>query len=161
MEREPLDILTESVVWDNEVLVDDYMTGVYVDMFVLNKDASDRPDRGNDKGDASTWGTILDIDLYADEAAEGTGWGAITTRGAKFGRILIQGGHLEWYDNAYDLIRRLNILIEICVEIFGEQLLDIFQREFRMIFKQGKRLCALQMVKIGVQLEQKNRIFRR
>jgi starch-binding outer membrane protein, SusD/RagB family len=105
LDKQPLDIISDVVVWNDESLMDDYLTGIYTDTWIFAKDA-------NDRYQANQWTQPLIMDIIADEAAEGTGWGQMVTGGRKFGDLRINGGIFEWYEPAYDLIRRLNIFIQ-------------------------------------------------
>lgn len=102
LDKKPLDLISDATVWNDPALIDAYLTGIYADMAVWDKD-------NNNTSNARTW-WYVDIDKIADECP-GTGF--------KQGGITINSNPLPWWDDlgsssnasAYKLIRDLNIII--------------------------------------------------
>lgn len=101
LDKQPLDLITENVVWNDQALIDAYLTGVYSKMCVWDKD-------NNNAANARTW-WYTEIDQIADECP-GSGF--------KQGGIKSTSTPLPWWDgtgnniSAYAVIRDLNIFIE-------------------------------------------------
>jgi hypothetical protein len=101
LDKQPLDLITENVVWNDQALIDAYLTGIYSKMVVWDKD-------NIHTWDARTW-WYTEIDQIADESA-GSGY--------KSGGITNTSNPLPWWDgsgdnvSAYSVIRDLNIFIE-------------------------------------------------
>ena len=102
LDRQPLDVMTENVVWTDPALISSYLNGIYADVpFVFN--------------DAVDWSSGWDLTLsrpgqataMSDEARYAL-WGAQPQ--FKLGTLNSTGGLLEFW--GYDVIRRTNDFIE-------------------------------------------------
>ena len=82
LEKEPLGIISDAVVWNDEVLIDAYLTGVYTRMCVWDKDSWT-------EANARTWWK-MDIDGISDEASD-RGFGSW-----KRGSIKVDSSPLPW-----------------------------------------------------------------
>jgi hypothetical protein len=106
LDKQPLDRISEEAVWNDPNLVDAYIAGRYDDITIFHFDS---PNVGGD------WGfvfAILSSTTVSDESGSPTFWGDINTIGYKMNGIDINGGLLEWWEEAYTQFRRLNMLIE-------------------------------------------------
>jgi hypothetical protein len=106
LDKEPLDIISDAVVWDDPTLVDAYIVSVYGRMKIFELDA---PNIGGD------WGAVfveVAASTISDESASLMWWGDYNAGGYKMGGLSIGGGLLEWWDEAYNYIRQMNMLIE-------------------------------------------------
>jgi hypothetical protein len=104
LDKKPLDIISELVVWNDPNLADSYLAKQYAGTIIFQ---FDRP-HANDY-----WGTQfgqLAVTGISDEAGRFV-WG-FNIHSYKAGGLNIAGGLLEWWDPAYAIIRDLNILIE-------------------------------------------------
>ena len=105
LDKRPLDIISEDVLWNDANLVDSYLAQQYSQMHIFRFDAS-LPTQG----DWAERSAFLDVMNVSDEM----GRGAWFDNGIwyKIGGLTISGGLLEWWDQAYAIIRQLNMLIE-------------------------------------------------
>lgn len=106
LDKKPLDIISDDVVWNDANLVDSYLAGQYRQMHILRFDATAQPYSG--------WhnrASHLYITNICDEVGR-PAWGVANPKIYKRGGLNISGGFLEWWDDAYSIIRALNILIE-------------------------------------------------
>jgi hypothetical protein len=105
LDKKPLDIISEDIVWDDPNLVDSYLANQYASMNILRNDAP---------GGISGWddrGGFMYITNISDETGRPV-WSMSNPASYKRGGLNISGGLLEWWDIAYTVIRRLNVLIE-------------------------------------------------
>jgi len=100
LDKEPINLIGDNIVFDNPQLVDMYINGIYPYLPVMNNDRTD-----NDAGFEERWGNVQMI-LMADEAT--SGWDGHQTM--KHGEIQLNPSPLDWY--TYVAIRRLNQGIE-------------------------------------------------
>ncbi|MGQ1947303.1 RagB/SusD family nutrient uptake outer membrane protein [Geofilum sp. OHC36d9] len=98
LDKEPLDIISDAAVWNDEVLIDSYLTGVYTRMCVWDKDSWT-------EANARTW-WHMDIDGISDEASD-RGLGSW-----KRGSIKVNSNPLPWWEDSYKIIRDLNTFID-------------------------------------------------
>jgi len=106
LDKRPLDIISEDVVWKDPNLVDSYLARMYEQMHIFRYDATTDAKNGWDNRASHLWTTHI-----SDEAGPG-GWSMSYPYGFKSGGLNVNGGFSEWWDPAYALIRELNILIE-------------------------------------------------
>lgn len=121
LNKKPLDIISDDVVWNDQVLMDAFLSNLYRATPVLVQDCS---------GLANGWGTdplsetsswdrefwaspygsgFLTVNQLSDEAKQGwlgngDGW--------KLNGISVDGGLMEYWNAPYKVIRNLNIFIE-------------------------------------------------
>lgn len=96
LDKKPLDIMSDAVVWEDQVLIDAYLTGVYSNMCIWDKD-------NWEDGPARAW-WYVDIDCIADECLGKGDW--------KKGNIRVDSNPLPWWEKSYKIIRDLNVFIE-------------------------------------------------
>lgn len=108
LDKQPLDIISENVVLTDENLVDSYLAEEYLLTYVFRFDATTDPSSSSGWNDR---GAHLYITNISDEAGN-TAWGVSNPVTYKRGGLTISGGFLEWWDQAYQRIRDLNVLIE-------------------------------------------------
>lgn len=114
LDKKPLDMITDDVVWDDPTLVDAYMVSQYMNMSVLKLDAPQYLGGWSDKGGFQY---IIDI---TDETVQPT-WDLAGTTNWRTGSLNISGGFLEYWELPYVIIRRLNELIERLPNSVNEQ----------------------------------------
>ncbi|MDR1454089.1 MAG: RagB/SusD family nutrient uptake outer membrane protein [Tannerella sp.] len=109
LDKTPLDIISEDVVWDDPNLVDANLAHLYSDMRIFRLD---QPDPSG----LDWWATVFGIaaaSTVSDESGDLVWWGGYNAFGYKFsGGLTVSGGLLEWWNLAYPIIRELNMLIE-------------------------------------------------
>mgnify|MGYP006290384143 CR=1 FL=1 len=105
LDREPLDIISDAIVWSDPLLIDAYLTEIYAEMYVLTNGT-----RGNLEGNNSDdWFAPYDVCVASDEC-RATWW--LDQWLLCFGNLNIHGGQLEWWEPSYRVIRKINIFIE-------------------------------------------------
>ncbi|MDR1981259.1 MAG: RagB/SusD family nutrient uptake outer membrane protein [Tannerellaceae bacterium] len=113
LDKKPLDIISDDIVWDDPNLVDAYLASQYANTNIFELERS---------GDGEYWdnvGGILNIGLISDESGN-TAWSVTNPFRYKTGGLNISGGLLEWWERPYAIIRNLNVLIEKLPESSGE-----------------------------------------
>lgn len=107
LDKVPLDIISDDVVWKDPALVDAYLTQCYAETYVFCNVSTDNS-WGNlwkgDAGPAPMW-----INEVSDEAR--TAW-LSDAYPYKSGNLKINGGLLEWWESSYKVIRKLNQFIQ-------------------------------------------------
>lgn len=107
LDKVPLDIISDNVVWKDPALIDAYLTECYAETYVFCNVSTDNS-WGNlwkgDAGPAPMW-----INEVSDESR--TAW-LSDAYPYKMGKLKIEGGLLEWWESAYKVIRRLNQFIQ-------------------------------------------------
>ena len=111
LEKEPLDIISDSTVWSDPVLVDSYLDQCYAEMIFLFE--TQYGGTSVFESGLYTWFEQTDALNITDEAT--AGW----VGGPKSSSITIAGGIYEYW--SYPTIRRLNEFLEqIELSSFGE-----------------------------------------
>lgn len=106
LDKKPLDMISEDIVWDDPTLVDAYMVSQYAGMSVLQMDAPQY--LGGGWPFKAGFQYILDI---TDEMSQPT-WDLAGTTSFRTGSLSIAGGFMEYWELPYVINRRLNELIE-------------------------------------------------
>lgn len=126
LEKAPLDRYTDAVVWKDAALIDAFLLSQYAYTPVMINDATtmfsswdgspmNRDPRNAEQrywfgNSAQTFGPGLSIEI-SDEAKYTTGaWTDVTSD--KAWGISVDGGVMEWWENAYYTIRNLNEFID-------------------------------------------------
>ena len=105
LDKKPLDMISDDIVWDDPTLVDAYMVSQYAEMTVLKMDAPQYLEGWPFK---AGFQYILDIGDEVSQAA----WDVAGTTNYRTGSLNIAGGFLEYWELPYVINRRLNELIE-------------------------------------------------
>jgi hypothetical protein len=108
LDKKPLDIISEEVVWNDGNLVDSYLANKYGGMAILQFDLAVFV--GGDYW-AQHFG-FLAVSTVSDESGDLVWWGGFNAFEYKLGGLTVNGGLLEWWERAYTLVRDLNMLIE-------------------------------------------------
>ncbi len=105
LNKEPLDIIGDNAVWDDEILIDTYLSQTYVEcQFMVNESGV------RDWSDAEMyWFAALFINEVSDECR--ANW-VQRMYAYKMGNLNIGGGLLEWWEPSYAIIRKLNGFIK-------------------------------------------------
>lgn len=106
LDKKPLDIIFDDIVWNDANLVDSYLAREYEQMHIFRFDATTESKNGWDHRASHMWVTNI-----SDEAGPPV-WSLANPARYKRGGLNISGGFLEWWDDAYSRIRMLNVLIE-------------------------------------------------
>ena len=106
LNKKPLDIISDDVVWNDANLVDSYMVGIYTRMEIFRFDA-----HNDDAGVFDRRGAHMYVTNISDEVGPPV-WTLSDPAIYKRGGLTVAGGFLEWWDHAYSIIRNLNMLIE-------------------------------------------------
>lgn len=108
LDKVPLGIISDNVVWKDPALVDAYLTECYAEIYIFSNEVSQDNNWSNyDRGDG--WAGPLYVNDVSDECK--SGWipdGYVY----KLGYLRIGGGLLEWWENSYKVIRKLNEFIQ-------------------------------------------------
>ncbi len=111
LDKKPLGIMSDAVVWEDQVLIEAFLTQVYTEMSIWDNEMY-MP--GNSSQD---WFMMYFIDHMADESKANSTWSGNAYR-LKLGNLNETGtfdsrglGLLEWWERAYVTIRRLNEFI--------------------------------------------------
>jgi hypothetical protein len=106
LDKAPLDLISDNDVWNDEALVEAYLSNSYYEMSYF---ANESP--GNN-WDGDVFFPCFAVSHVSDECmSQWRDWGdALRWYNYKFGNLKIQGGLLEWW--GYAPIRRLNEFIE-------------------------------------------------
>lgn len=106
LDKKPLDMISDDIVWDDPTLVDAYMVSQYVNTSVFKMDEPQYLGGGwSFKG---SFQYVIDL---TDEVAQPV-WDLAGTTTWRTGSLSIGGGLLEYWELPYVVIRRLNELIE-------------------------------------------------
>ncbi|MBX3240544.1 MAG: RagB/SusD family nutrient uptake outer membrane protein [Chitinophagaceae bacterium] len=107
LDKKPLGIISDAVVWEDQTLIEAFLTQVYTEMSIWDNEMY-MP--GNS---SQFWFMMYFINHMSDEAKANSTWSGNAYR-LKFGNIneTGTGGLLEWWERAYVTIRRLNEFIE-------------------------------------------------
>jgi hypothetical protein len=106
LDKTPLDLISDNDVWNDEALVEAYLSNSYYSMAYF---ANESPGAN---WDGDVFFPVFAVNQVSDECmSQWRDWGdALKWYNFKFGNLKIQGGLLEWW--GYDPIRRLNVFIE-------------------------------------------------
>ncbi len=107
LDKQPLDIISDNVVWSDPSLVDAFLTECYAETYVFHNVNADNDWSKLWYGSAGP--AAMTVNIASDESK--TTWFAIED-GVKYGGLTIAGGYFEWWENAYVVIRRLNVFIQ-------------------------------------------------
>lgn len=106
LDKEPLDMISDNVVWRDPTLVDAYLAKEYEQMHIFRFDAPLDPKPAWEGRHSHRFVTSV-----TDEVGKEV-WGSTLNTKYKRGGLDINGGLLEWWDQGYARIRMLNKLIE-------------------------------------------------
>ena len=105
LDRKPLDIVSDGVVWEDPALIDAYLTNVYLMMPILTNETPNISG-GSQRLD---WNGPFIINELSDESKRGWIAGQANT---KMTGMRINTNILAWWESAYEVIRMLNEFIE-------------------------------------------------
>ena len=108
LDKKPLDIISDADVWNDKGLISLYVNNLYASTPVFTNDAF-----------ASAWHNDVDVtgmfyvNELSDEAYVGWGfWNKGTIISYKGGNLKDDGGLMEYWEQAYKVIRKVNVLLE-------------------------------------------------
>lgn len=105
LDKQPLDIISDSNVWGDKALVDAYLTHIYYEMSFLANESF-----GNG-WDGDAFFREFEINEVSDECfPQWRDWNPSTAFKYKYGNLTISGGLLEYW--GYNTIRTINEFIE-------------------------------------------------
>ena len=103
LDKKPLDMISEDIVWDDPTLVDAYMVSQYADMTVL------KMDEPQNLGGGWAWkGSFQYVIDVTDEVTQPT-WDLAGTTNWRTGSLNISGGFMEYWETSYTRTRRVCI----------------------------------------------------
>ncbi|WP_257670359.1 RagB/SusD family nutrient uptake outer membrane protein [Parapedobacter tibetensis] len=105
LDKEPLDVIPETIVWNDEKLVDAYLTGAYLITTVLQNEADDVHNSGK------PFFSIFYVNNVSDESKSTSNFSGNAYQ-FKVNGLKINGGLLEYWERPYQVIRTLNEIIE-------------------------------------------------
>jgi len=158
LEKEPLDRFTDAAVWKDPALIDAFLLSQYAYTPVMINDATtifsswdgspmNRDPRNSNLrywfgNSAQTFGPGLSIEI-SDEAKYTSGaWATVSSE--KAWGISVDGGAMEWWENAYYTIRNLNEFIaRVPTSPLSEEYKAIRTAEARFL----RAFCYFAMVK--------------
>ena len=95
LDKEPLDIISDDVLWNDPVLIDNYLLQCYAEMCFFNE---------MPYGATQDWFNCMYATGFADEST--SAW----TQTPKTHWLNISGGDWDWW--GYPTVRKLNVFIE-------------------------------------------------
>ena len=104
LNKKPLDAISDAVVWNDQVLIDAYLTQAYLQMYIL---CNETPNTAWESSD--DWNGPFIVNEMSDECTRN--W-IVGQSQAKTNGLTISGGVLDWWENAYAAIRSLNEFIK-------------------------------------------------
>lgn len=120
LDKQPLDLITDAVVWEDQTLIDAFLTMQYsLTTVMVNETPSYIASWGEGSPIDGSWDLNgskhgygpLAINNFADEGKGG--WDIMGNgSGFKAGRMDVNSNPMPWWENAYYIIRHLNIFIE-------------------------------------------------
>ncbi len=108
LDKKPLDIISDAVVWEDQALIDAYLTNVYINMDILENETPN-----SDWESSIEWNGPFIINEMSDEGMSNWIRGQSQT---KWWGLRIGGGLLEWWERSYAAIRDLNVFIKRVAE---------------------------------------------
>jgi len=106
LDKKPLDIISDDVVWSDPALIDAYLTQLYAQVSVFTLETP-----GGSWDETEGWRGPIAINVLADEGKENwILWKSYQPY--KCGGLKISGGLLEWWETPYSIIRSLNEFIQ-------------------------------------------------
>ncbi|WP_233377876.1 RagB/SusD family nutrient uptake outer membrane protein [Maribellus sp. CM-23] len=111
LDKEPLNIIGDNIVWSDIKAIEAHLAGSYSMMSIFENETPDKY-VGIRSGVGWTIEAQVGASLINNISDEGT-WGFYNSwSNYRFGGITVNGGLLEWWENAYVIIRQLNDFIE-------------------------------------------------
>lgn len=110
LNKVPLDIISDNVVWTDATLVDAYLTECYAETYIFTNETPSGGLGWNDYTNGDAYLAPLWVNEVSDECM--SGWFTWLAYQKKFGQLNINGGLLEWWENSYLVIRKLNEFIQ-------------------------------------------------
>lgn len=107
LDKKPLDVISDATVWNDQGLIDAYLTNVYLKMPILTNESPNLD--AWDFGSGDMWNGPFIINEITDEAKRN--WIFGQANNIKNSGITINGGILEWWERGYASIRMLNEFI--------------------------------------------------
>jgi len=104
LDKEPLDIISDAVVWNDKSLIEAFFNRCYMEMYVFDNESPDINQYGS-------FQVMYMINNISDECKATETW-SDDAYSYKFGNLKIQGGLLEWWEIPYKTVRKLNEFIE-------------------------------------------------
>lgn len=112
LDKKPIDIISDDVVWNDPGLIDGYLAGLYdqTSVFINESLSNYRYAWSNLQNNSITlYGPFL-INEMSDESKRG--WLYLDGDNVKYNGITSLGGKQEWYETAYQIIRSANYFIQ-------------------------------------------------
>ncbi|WP_185211600.1 MULTISPECIES: RagB/SusD family nutrient uptake outer membrane protein [Sphingobacterium] len=106
LDKKPLDVISDAIVWEDEKLIEAYLTQAYLQMYILMNETPNS--LAKDFASSDDWNGPFIINELADEGTRNWIFGQSEV---KKNGLTINGGVLEWWENSYEVIRTLNELI--------------------------------------------------
>jgi hypothetical protein len=104
LDRKPLDVITEAVLWDDRALVEAKLYGIYQSTPFLFNDHTGLPGGSNFQ-----WVVLQYYEHFLGCEGFNTGWGPRgLERDMELGKLNADGGLLEWWEQGYALVRNTN-----------------------------------------------------
>lgn len=121
LDKVPLNIMSDSQVWEDQILIDAYLTQAYAQTYVFLNETP-----GNNWDNGASWAAPFAVNQVSDEGQ--TNWHVSAPLGYSFkaGRLTSTGGLLEWWEESYKVIRILN---EFIVRIPGSPVAADFKKQ--------------------------------
>lgn len=104
LDKQPLDSISDAVVWNDQALIDAYLTQTYLQMYILTNETPN-----GDWASSDEWNGPFIINEMSDEAMRNWIYGQSQS---KMYGITITGGVLDWWEHSYAAIRSLNEFIK-------------------------------------------------
>jgi len=109
LDKQPLDIISDSDVWNDEVLIKAYLTQAYAEMYIFTNEVPAGGTGWNNFWSSESWVLWGFVNDVSDECKFGYNAGGYQF---KAGNLNIGGGLLEWWEYSYKVIRNLNVFLQ-------------------------------------------------
>ena len=109
LDKQPLDIISDSVVWEDEILIKAYLTQAYAEMYIFTNEVPMGGTGWNNFWSSESWVLWGFVNDVSDECKFGYNDGGYHF---KAGNLNIGGGLFEWWEHPYKVTRSLNIFLQ-------------------------------------------------
>jgi SusD family. len=104
LDKKPLDVITDKTVWEDQALIDAYLTQAYMQMYMLLNETPN-----SDWNSSDDWNGPFIVNELSDECTRNWVFGQSQ---AKVNGITVTGGILDWWEHSYTVLRILNEFIK-------------------------------------------------
>ncbi|MET0242770.1 MAG: RagB/SusD family nutrient uptake outer membrane protein [Flavitalea sp.] len=107
LNKKPLDIISDEVVWTDPALINAYLTRIYYEMTFL---ANESTGAGSSWDGDAFYGVFVNNEVSDECFPQWRDWDVSTGYKYKYGNLNIGGGLMEWW--GYGTIRQINVFLD-------------------------------------------------